>query len=95
VRAFAEEILRHYPRCPAEEARRIAAHACRKYSGRVGRSAAAKELEAGAVHLAVAAAVRPRFTVYDELLLRGVDRHEARGRVRAAVETQLAVWAGD
>ncbi|MGH8093408.1 MAG: DUF2293 domain-containing protein [Chthoniobacterales bacterium] len=94
VTAFAENIRRLFPKCPAAEAGRIAVHACRKYSGRVGRTAEAKEFEAGAIGLAVAAAVRHRFTNYDELLARGYDRHEARAQVRAAVERQLAAWQG-
>jgi hypothetical protein len=43
VRAFATAIRANYPGCPAPEATEIAEHACRKYSGRVGRTAAAKE----------------------------------------------------
>ncbi|CAN5170727.1 hypothetical protein BH20VER2_BH20VER2_16100 [soil metagenome] len=95
VAAFAERLRQIFPGCPAVEAARIAEHACRKYSGRVGRTAAAKEFEATAIRLAVAAAVRHRWTDYDELLARGLDRHEARARVRAAVESQLSSWAGD
>ncbi len=44
IARFYAEIRRLYPRCPEAEARSIAQHACQKYSGRVGRSAAAKEL---------------------------------------------------
>jgi hypothetical protein len=53
----------------------------RKYSGRVGRSAAAKRLDPEAIRLATIASVRHRFTDYDLLLLEGVDRGEARARV--------------
>jgi hypothetical protein len=45
-----------FPCCPA--GREIAEHACLKYSGRVGRSAAMRRLEEDAVHIAVAAHVR-------------------------------------
>jgi hypothetical protein len=41
-RAFGEQILAQYPRCPRGEADSIAQHACQKYRGRVGRSAAAR-----------------------------------------------------
>ena len=34
-----------FPGCPAEECRAIADHACQKYSGRVGRSAAASQFD--------------------------------------------------
>lgn len=93
VAAFAEHIGRLFPRCPALEATKIAEHACRRSSGRVGRTAAAKEFEAGVIRLAVAAAVRHNFTNYDELLSRGRERQEARALVRPAVENQLEVWA--
>ena len=92
VREFAEHIRQLYPGCPAGEAGKIAQHACRKYSGRVGRCAMAKEFQPDAIRLAVAAAVRHRLTNYDELLARGMDRQEARARVRPEVENRLALW---
>lgn len=94
VLEFASAILQAFPRCPAKEATHIAEHACRKYSGRVGRSAAAKRLDAEAIRLATIAAVRHRFTDYDLLLLEGVDRGEARARVYDAVEKKLEQWSG-
>jgi hypothetical protein len=66
-------------------------HACRKYSGRVGRSAAAKRLPE-AIRLATAASVRHRFTDYDLLLLQGVDRAEARAQVYHVVQKKLEQW---
>lgn len=93
VREFASAILQEFPRCPAKEATRIAEHACRKYSGRVGRSAAAKRLDPEAIRLGVIASVRHRFTDYDLLLLQGVDRGEARSRVYDAVEKRLEQWS--
>jgi hypothetical protein len=42
--------------------------------------------------LAVAAAVRHVDTSYDELLMAGMDRLEARAHVRAAVERVMAGW---
>jgi hypothetical protein len=95
VADFAKAIRKHFPQCPSEEATQIAEHACCKYSGRVGRSAAAKELDEGAIGLAVAAAVRHRFTNYDVLLLRGMDRHEARAVVGGAVARKLQQWSGN
>jgi hypothetical protein len=52
----------------------IAEHACRKYSGRVGRSAAAKQFDEQAIQLAVVAHIRHRYIRYDELLFKGWDR---------------------
>jgi hypothetical protein len=72
----------------------IAEHACQKYSGRVGRSAAAKALEPEAIDLAVGAAVRHRWTRYDELLMAGWDRNEARAEVWPDVAAVLDRWRG-
>lgn len=63
-----------------------------EYSGRVGRSAAAKRLDEDAVQLAVAAHVRHEETAYDELLGRGVERWEARRQVAEQVDSVLARW---
>ena len=94
VNEFADAIVRQFPGSPSEEASRIASHACRKYSGRVGRSAAAKRLDPEPVRLAVIAAVRHQFTNYDTLLLQGIERHEARALVSSAVERKLGEWSG-
>jgi hypothetical protein len=92
VETFARHIGELFPRCPVEEQRTIAEHACRKYSGRIGRSAAAKQLEATAVELAVLAHIRHVHTRYDGLLVRGVPRQEARALVAEAVTAQLHRW---
>jgi hypothetical protein len=92
VSAFAQRIGELFPGCPPEEQTAIAEHACQKYSGRIGRSAAAKELDAGAVELAVRAHVRHTHTEYDQLLANGADRSDARTLVIAAVETCLDEW---
>ncbi len=96
VARFAQRIREVFPGCPANRERTIAALACLKYSGRVGRSAAAKQLDEDAVRLAVIAHVRHVETDYDTLLVRGVDRYDARWRVQARIEQVLADWeAGD
>jgi hypothetical protein len=51
-----------------EDEAHIAAHACRRSSGRIGRSAAARALDSSAVHLAVLAHVRHVHTPYDRPL---------------------------
>ena len=89
VQEFTRRVGDLFPGCPREEQRAIAEHACQKYSGRVGRSAAAKKLETGAVELAVRAHVRHAHTRYDELLSRGVPRGDARGRVAGLVAERL------
>ncbi|MFF4584630.1 DUF2293 domain-containing protein [Streptomyces sp. NPDC001388] len=90
--AFAAEILRLFPGCPAERAGEIAAHASVRGSGRVGRSAAGRALSEGAVVSAVAASVRHLDTPYDDLLMSGVPRNEARRRIAARTERRLREW---
>ncbi len=73
----------------------IAERACEKYSGRVGRSAAAKQFEAEAIDLAVRAHVRHVHTEYDELLASGYFRDEARAAVASRVEEILDGWRSE
>ncbi|MGW3001559.1 DUF2293 domain-containing protein, partial [Streptomyces sp. NPDC001155] len=49
-------------------------------------------LSEGAVISAVVAAVRHVDTPYDELLMSGVSRYEARRRIAPAVESVLRAW---
>jgi hypothetical protein len=92
VSEFAERVGDSFPGCPGPECRAIADHACRKYSGRIGRSAAASEFDPGAIDLAVRAHVRHRYTPYDELLAQGVHRGDARASVRDAVDEVVERW---
>ncbi len=95
VSAFAARIGELYPGCPDDERRSIAEHTCRVRSGRVGRTAAAKVLDAEAVNLAVRAHIRHRHTPYDELLASGIDRSEARMDVEEQLQTVLESWVAD
>lgn len=92
VGAFAAEIRRLFPRCPADRAQEIAAHAAVRGSGRVGRSAAGRALTPTAVTAAVIASVRHTDTEYDELLMRGVPRGEARRAIAGVVAERLRGW---
>jgi len=92
VSRFAVCVREIFPYCPARREVVIAEHACRKYSGRVGRSAAAKALDEDAVRIAVTAHIRHSETEYDELLLLGLERWEAREKVYAKVNEILAKW---
>src|SRR5882724_4484140 len=92
ARQMADGIRKLFPDCPAEEAEAIARHATLRSSGRVGRTAAAKEMEERPLVLAVVAAVRHRYTQYDELLMSGLERSEARAVVRGEVDRILAGW---
>ncbi|HLK68736.1 MAG TPA: DUF2293 domain-containing protein [Bryobacteraceae bacterium] len=82
-----------FPGCSADEIREIAHHTALRGSGRVGRSAAAKQLDEKAVTLAVAAAIRHRHTKYDELLANGTERADARQRVQGRIEEVLDSWS--
>jgi hypothetical protein len=92
ISSFTEAIQRQFPNCPRAEAREIAAHACAKYSGRVGRTAAAKEFDQEAVRLAVIAHVRHMHTEYDRIIDRLRDKRDARSRIRLSVQEVLREW---
>jgi hypothetical protein len=93
IQRFAARVRELFPSCPTGREVEIAEHACFKYSGRVGRSAAAKRLEEDAVQLAVVAHARHAETGYDQLLGSGVERHEARAMVADAVNQVLDRWS--
>lgn len=92
VREFAERVRELYPQCPPGREVAIAEHACLKYSGRVGRSAAAKSFDGQAIRLAIVAHVRHTETRYDALLAAGYDRRNARAEVEGAVARVLDQW---
>jgi hypothetical protein len=92
--AFATAIRELFPGCPSDRAQAIAVHAALRRSGRVGRSAAGRRLEADAVTLAVVASVRHGDTAYDSLLMSGVERAQARAQVRSEVDRVLTEWSG-
>ena len=94
IQSFAGQIRALYPKCPKQKAKAVAENACLKHTGRVGRTAAAKELDETAVRLAVTAHVRHEETPYDELLLKGLDRHFARMEVEGQVRDVLDRWKG-
>ena len=92
VKQMTAAILKLFPNCPSNEARQIAEHAAERGSGRVGRSAAGRELDANAITLAVIAHIRHVHTNYDSLLMRGVDRREAREQIRETLDAVLHRW---
>src|SRR5260221_408499 len=94
VHRFAAAVRAQYPGAPKGIEESIAAHACLKSAGRVGRSAAAKELAPQTIPLAVRAHTRHRHTDYDELLMQGLEREEARQAVRAEIDEMLGQWGG-
>jgi hypothetical protein len=92
IARFAKKIRTRYPGCPAAEAQSIAEHACRKYSGRVGRSSAAKAFDTAALDLAVRAHIRHVHTGYDKLLSKGCERAEARRAVAKDLDDVETKW---
>lgn len=86
---FARYVRDRYPSCPPAEAAAIAEHACSKYSGRVGRTAAAKEFAPEAIDLAVRAHVRHGHTRYDDLLGSGDEAVGLPGRRGAPAEAAV------
>lgn len=92
IRRFAARIREIFPKCPKSQADETAEHACLKYSGRVGRSAGAKDLDEGAIQLAVRAHVRHAMTNYDDLLSKGYDRYDARALVEEKVTGIIDKW---
>jgi hypothetical protein len=95
VERFALRVRELFPACPNGRERVIAEHACRNYSGRIGRSASGKSLDEEAIRLAVTAHVRHTETRYAELLAGGQERREARERVEEEVLRVIAKWEGD
>ena len=93
VKEYGERIRLLYPRMPSGLEAKIAEHACLKYSGRVGRSGGAKRFDPEMITLSVLAHIRHTETAYDELLMRGVDRQEARGMVRDKIDRVLEKWS--
>jgi len=92
IERFAARVREMFPGMPKDREKVIAGHACQKYSGRVGRSASAKDLEEDAVRLAVISHIRHVETNYDELLMRTGERSDARQSVRKTVDRVLADW---
>lgn len=94
ISSLSQAIIARYPQCPPGEAKVIAEHTGLRNSGRVGRSAAGRDLNSAAVDLAVIAHIRHAHTKYDELLMRGIDRLEARAQIREKIDELLQRWRG-
>jgi hypothetical protein len=89
---MAAAIRRLFPGCPPGRAEAIAARTALRGSGRVGRTAAGRALDEGALVAAVVASVRHEDTPYDELRMTGLSRDAARAAVRHAVDAVLDRW---
>ncbi|MHA7057471.1 DUF2293 domain-containing protein [Aquimarina sp. M1] len=89
---FAKAIRTRYPNCPSKREFEIAAHACKKYSGRVGRTAKAKEFDSTMIDLAVQAHVRHAETDYDQQFGKGKRKKEIRLDVKSDIHSILKNW---
>ncbi|MGH8963369.1 MAG: DUF2293 domain-containing protein [Jatrophihabitantaceae bacterium] len=92
VADLATAIRVQFPGCPAERAVRIARHAGARSSGRIGRTSAGRALDPEAVRLAVMAAIRHQDTRYEDLLMSGNARSDARELVRDDVDRVTQSW---
>jgi hypothetical protein len=92
VTLMTKQIATLFPGCPPRDAAAIAQHTALRGSGRVGRTAAGRNLEEQALAAAVAAAVRHKHTEYDTLLAAGLDRSRARQQVADQAHAILAAW---
>jgi hypothetical protein len=92
VAELAKAIRTQFPGCPTKRAVRIARHAGARSSGRIGRTSAGRALDAEAIRLAVMASIRHEDTRYEELLMSGVSRSDARYRVRHDVDDLVDAW---
>jgi len=93
ITEYATQVRLLYPRMPAGLEVKIAEHGCLKYSGRVGRSDRAKRFDPEAITLSVIAHIRHGKTDYDELLMGGMDRRDARGIVKDRIDDILETWS--
>lgn len=89
---MAAKIVEMFPGCPEPRAQAIADHTALRGSGRVGRSAAGRSLDEGALRRAVIASIRHEDTPYDSLLMAGVPRDRAREQIRTGIDRVLAAW---
>jgi len=94
ILAFAKAIRQHYPNCPEKREIAIAQHACEKYSGRVGRTANAKQFDAKMIDRAVEAHIRHAETNYDDQFGHGRRKKEIRSDVRFTIDRIMLRWKG-
>lgn len=92
IKEFSKVIRAQYPNCPPKREFEIAKHACEKHSGRVGRSAMAKEFDYNMVELAVQAHVRHAETNYDNRFGKGQRKKEIRADLNRTIKRILKSW---
>lgn len=89
---FAQEIRAHFPSMPEGREFEIVDHACEKHSGRVGRTAAAKEFSIEIIERAVVAHIRHCETSYDDQFGKGKRKREIRDDIRPLINRIIKDW---
>lgn len=92
IKKFSIAIRKRYPNCPPQREIKIAEHACKKYSGRVGRTASAKEFDAKMIDLAVEAHIRHTETNYDLQFGKGKRKKEIRSDLKFEINRIMSKW---
>lgn len=92
IQEFGTAIRAYYPKCPPKREFEIATHACEKYSGRVGRTAAAKQFDSTMIERAVEAHIRHAETNYDARFGKGMLKREIRADLGPTIKRILASW---
>ncbi len=92
IAEFSKAIRAAYPNCPKNREFEIAKHACEKYSGRVGRTAKAKEFDKTMIDLAVEAHIRHAETNYDNQFGAGKSKRMIRTDVKPYVMSTMRKW---
>lgn len=92
VTAFSLVIRERYPNCPKNREVEIAQHACEKYSGRVGRTAHAKQFDEEMIDRAVEAHIRHQETNYENQFNKGKTKRVIRSEVKQDINEVLQKW---
>lgn len=92
IAAFSKAIKLRYPNCPENREVEIAAHACEKHSGRVGRTANAKQFDEEMIDRAVEAHIRHAETNYDNQFNKGKTKRAIRSEVKQDINVVLKKW---
>jgi hypothetical protein len=92
IAEFAKAIRSAYPNCPKNREFVIAQHACEKHSGRVGRTAKAKEFDKKMIDLAVEAHIRHAETNYDHQFGSGKTKRMIRTDIKPYVVSVMKKW---
>ncbi len=90
MQTFLQKLSQLLPECPPETAEAMAREACFSYLDRMGKPIA--HFDDDTVWKVVQTYVRHQYTNYDELLMDGLGRQDARKRVRSQVDAVLKRW---